>query len=209
MPVPPPVSPSNPPPILLGDVPPEPPVEVPPPDEPPDPLPDEPLPDDPPPDDVPEPVLAVARVLAKGVTDSPPDTDAIKLISSWNPNVNDQATPASEGPDMPCSAWNVIMTKPLRDAVTLLDHCDWLLWVSGIVGVVPVPVPVPGPPLVVVPLVPVVPLPPFAPLPPFGLLPPLAPLAELSLTALLTLNAITSVSVKLQCVESICVKSTT
>ena len=134
--------------MLPVDVPPDPPDEVPPLDEPPD----------PPPGDVPEPVLAVARVLARGVTDSPPDTDAIKLISSWNPNVNDQATPASEGPDMPCSAWNVMMTKPLRDAVTLLDHCDWPLWVSGIVGVVPPPVPVPVPPLVVIPLIPVVPL---------------------------------------------------
>ena len=112
MSVPPPVSPSNPPPRFPVAVPPDPPDEVPPLDEPPD----------PPPGDVPEPVLAVARVLSKGVTDSPPDTDAIKLISSWNPKVNDQATPASEGPDMPCSAWNVMMTKPLRDAVTLLDH---------------------------------------------------------------------------------------
>ena len=78
---------------------------------------------------------------------------------------------------MPCSAWNVIMTKPLRDAVTLLDHCDWPLWVSGIVGVVPPPVPVP--PLVVIPLIPVVPLPPFA---------LFNPIAELSLTVLLTHN---------------------
>ena len=116
--VPPPVSPSNPPPVLLVVVPPDPPVEDPPLVE----LPDDPPLVDPPLGGVPEPVLAVASVLANGVTDSPPDTDAIKLISSWNPNVNDQATPASEGPDIPCSAWNVMMTKPLRDAVTLLDH---------------------------------------------------------------------------------------
>ena len=136
------MSPSNLPPVLPVDVPPAPPVEVPSLDESPDPLPDDPLPDDPPPDDpppddppaddpppddpplggIPDPVLAVTSVLSKGVTDSPPDTDATKLISSWNPNVNDQATPASEEPDIPCSAWKVIMTKPLRDAVTLLDH---------------------------------------------------------------------------------------